>query len=187
MNSVNRVGRRTVTEDKQLIALAGGNLSEQGKEVVGDTLGVLAHDTTRVSTGRVEVAQQSAVPLLGLGLVASLGGVVALGVDHVGNGVLNSELGVSVGVCRAERAHFGDGDHVREASGITVDGSGAGEDDVGDVVADHGAQEADGAVDVHMVVVERLLTGFADSLVDERCQRIIQARTQAECDVSDVP
>src|SRR5699024_1068480 len=107
MNIVKRIGKRTVTEHKQLLALAGGNLSEQGKEVVGDTLGVLAHDTTGVGTGRVEVAQQSAVPLLGLGLVASLGGVVPLGVDHVGDSVLNSELGVSVGVGGAQGAHFG--------------------------------------------------------------------------------
>lgn len=117
-----------------------------------------------MGTGGVEVAQKSAVPLLGLGLVAGLDRVVALSVDHVGNGVLDSELGVSVGVGGAERADLRDGDHVREASGIAVDGGGAGEDDVGDVVTDHGAEEADGAVDIDMVVVERLLAGFADSL-----------------------
>lgn len=137
-----------------------------------------------MGTGRVEVAQQGTVPLLGLGLVPSLQGVIPLGVDDVGNGVLNGELGVSVRVGGAEGAHLGDGDHVREAGGIAIDGSGAGEDDVGDIVADHGAQEADGAVDVHMVVVERLLTGFTDSLVEDI---VSDWMTQGECEVNDVP
>ena len=157
---------RTITEDKELIALASSNLSQEGKEVVRNALGVLAHESTWVGASRVEVAQQSTVPFLGLGVIASLGGIVTLGVDHIGDGVLNGELGVSVGVGGAERAHLGDGNHVREAGSIAVDGSGAREDDVGDVVADHGAQEADGAVDVHMVVVQGLLAGFADGLVE---------------------
>lgn len=117
-----------------------------------------------MGTSGVEVAEQSAVPLLGFGLVAGLGGIVALSVDHVGDGVLNGELGVTVGVGRAQRALLGDGDHVGEAGGITVDGGGAGEDDVGDVVADHRAQEVDGAVDVDHVVVKRLLARLADGL-----------------------
>lgn len=155
----------TISENKEFLALASGNLGEQGEQVIGNALGVLAHDTTGVGTSGVEVAQQSSVPFGSLGLVAGLGSVVALGVDDVRNGELNGVLGVAVGVCRAERAHLGDRDHVGEAGGISVDGSGAGEDDVGDVVADHGAEEADCAVDVDMVVVEGLLAGFADSLV----------------------
>lgn len=121
-----------------------------------------------MSTGGVEVAEQGTVPLLGLGLVAGLDGVVALSVDDVGDGGLDGELGVAVGVGGTQRALLGDGDHVGEASGITVDGGGAGEDDVGDIVADHGAQEADGAVDVDVVVVQRLLTGLTDGL--DSCQ-----------------
>lgn len=121
-----------------------------------------------MSTGGVEVAEQGTVPLLGLGLVAGLDSVVALSVDDVGDGGLDGELGVAVGVGGTQRALLGDGDHVGEASGITVDGGGAGEDDVGDIVADHGAQEADGAVDVDVVVVQRLLTGLTDGL--DSCQ-----------------
>lgn len=121
-----------------------------------------------MSTGGVEVAEQGTVPLLGLSLVAGLDGVVALSVDDVGDGGLDGELGVAVGVGGTQRALLGDGDHVGEASGITVDGGGAGEDDVGDIVADHGAQEADGAVDVDVVVVQRLLTGLTDGL--DSCQ-----------------
>lgn len=156
--------RHTVTEDHQLLALAGGDLREEGKQVVRHTLGVLAHDTAGVGTGGVEVTEQSAVPLLGFGLVASLGGVVALGVDHVGDGGLDSELGVTVGVGRTQRAVLGDGDHVGEAGGIAVDGSRAGEDDVGDIVLHHGAEEVDGAVDVDQVVVQGLLARFTNSL-----------------------
>ena len=155
---------RTVSEDHELLALAGGNLREEGKQVVGNTLGVFTHDTAGVSTSRVEVAEESTVPLLGLGLVAGLGGVVALSVDHVGDGGLNGELGVAVGVGGTQRAVLGDGDHVREASGVTVNGGGAGEDNVGDIVLDHGAQEVDGAVDVDQVVVQGLLARFTDSL-----------------------
>lgn len=117
-----------------------------------------------MSTGGVEVTEQGTVPLLGLGLVAGLQGVVALGVDHVGDGVLNGELGVSVGVGGAQRAVLGDGNHVGETGGIAVDGGGAGEDNVVDIVTDHGAQQADGAVDVDVVVVQRLLTGLTDGL-----------------------
>jgi len=92
-----------------------------------------------VSTSGVEVTKQSTVPLLSLSLVTGLSGVVTLGIDHVGDGGLDGELGVTVRVGRTQRALLGDGNHVREASGITVDGSRAGEDDVGDIVADHSA------------------------------------------------
>lgn len=157
----------TITENKQLLTLASSNLSQQRQQVVGHTLRVLTHDTRGVSTSGVEVPQQSTVPLAGLSLVAGLGGIVALSVDQVGDGVLNSELGVSVGVGGAQRADLGDGDHVRETGSVTVDGGRAREDDVGNVVADHGAQETDGAVDVDMVVVQGLLARFPDSLFGE--------------------
>lgn len=159
-------GKHTVTEDHQLLALAGGDLSEQREQVVRDTLGVLTHDTGGVGTGGVEVTEQGTVPLLGLGLVAGLDGVVALSVDHVGDGGLNGELCVAVGVGGAQRALLGDGNHVGEAGGIAVDGGGAGENNVGDVVADHRAQKVDGAVDVDHVVVQGLLAGLADSLIN---------------------
>lgn len=159
----------TITENHQLLALASGDLGKQREQVVGDTLGVLTHDTAGVGTGGVEVAEQSAIPLLGLGLVTSLDGVVTLGVDNVGDGGLNSELGVAVGVGRTQRAVLGDGDHVGEAGGIAVDGGGAGEDNVGDIVLDHGAQEVDGAVNINQVVVQGFLAGLANGLNWDNC------------------
>lgn len=156
--------QHTVTKDKQLLALASSDLSQQRQQVVRNTLRVFTHDTTGVSTSGVEVAQQGAVPLVSLSLVASLEGVVALSVDHISDGGLNGELGVSVGVGRAKRAMLRDGDHVGETSSVTIDGGRAGEDNVGNVVADHGAQKAEGAVNVDMVVVQGLLARLADGL-----------------------
>lgn len=104
-------------------------------------------------TARVEVAQQSAVPLLeGLALLLQVG---ALGIDVVGDDVLNHGLGAAVGVGRANGAVLGDGDHVGESSGIAVDGGGGGEDNVGDIVAGHGLEERNAAADVDAVVLER--------------------------------
>lgn len=97
--------------------------------------------------------------------LASLLGRVALCVYVVGDHGLDAELCVSVGVGGTERALFGDGDHVGEAGGIAVDGRGGGEDDVGHVVLLHAAQEAEGAEDVHAVVLKRDLAGLADGLV----------------------
>lgn len=81
--------------------------------------------------------------MLSLLRLASLGSIVALSVDQVGDGSLDGELGVSVRVGGAERAFLGDGNHVGEAGGISVDGGRAGEDDVGDIVAGHCPEEAD--------------------------------------------
>lgn len=107
-----------------------------------------------MSTCRVEITQQSGIPfrsLLGLTLLSE---VVALSVDEIGDGSLNGEFGVSVRVGGTEGAVFGDGDHVGEASSIAVDGGGAGEDNVIDIVFLHGAEEVDCAVDVDEVVIE---------------------------------
>jgi hypothetical protein len=97
--------------------------------------------------------------------LTSLLGRVALRVDVVGDHGLDAELCVAVRVGGAQRALFGDGDHVGEASGIAVDGCGGGEDNVGHVVLLHAAQQAEGAEDVDAVVLERDLAGLADGLL----------------------
>lgn len=139
-------------------------MSKKREKVVRDTLRVLTHDATGVSTSGVEVAKEGRVPLLGVIRLSSFGGIVALSVDDVGDGGLNGELGVSVGVGGAQRALLGDGNHVGEAGSITVDGGRAGEDNVGDIVADHGAKETESAVDVDHVVVQWSFTGLANGL-----------------------
>ncbi len=120
---------------------------------------VFAHDATGVRAGRVEVAQQRSVPAVAG--FAFFFGVAALGVDVVADEVFHSGFGVAIGVCGADGAFFGDGDHVREAGCVAVDGGGGGEDDVGDVVFGHGGEEVDGAVDVGAVIFEGDFCGFS--------------------------
>ncbi|KKA16122.1 hypothetical protein T310_10320, partial [Rasamsonia emersonii CBS 393.64] len=163
-----RKTKLTIAENKELLPLSGRDLSQKGQQVVGNTLRVFTHDAAGVGARRVEVTQQGSVPLLGLISLSGLGEVVALRVDEVRDGRLNNELGVSVGVRGAQGALLGDGDHVREARRVTIDSGRAGEDNVGDIVALHSAEQVDRAVDVDMVVVERPLAGLADSLADLR-------------------
>lgn len=155
----------TVTKHEKLLALASSNLAKQGKQVVGNTLRVLAHDAAGVGAARVKVAQQGAVPLV-VGL-AGLLQLVALGVDVVGDDVLNHGLCAAVGVGRANGAGLGDGNHVGEAGGVAVDGGGGGKDNVADAVAGHAAHEGDAAADVDAVVFEGDFTRFADGLESE--------------------
>lgn len=158
------IGGQTITEHEKLLALANSNLRQQREQVIRNTLRVLTHNTTGVSTSGVEVTQQSSVPLGGFLGLTLLGEVVALSVDKVGDGSLNGELGVSVRVGGAQGAVFGDGDHIGETSRIAVDGGGAGEDNVVDIVFLHGAEEVDGAVDIDEVVIERFFARLADGL-----------------------
>lgn len=118
-----------------------------------------------MSTSGVEVPQQRAIPLINLVLGLALAArIVALRIDHVGDGVLHALLRVAVRVRRPHGADLGDGDHVGEAGGVAVDGCGAGEDDVVYIVLLHRAEEAEGSVDVDAVVFEGDLGGFSDGL-----------------------
>lgn len=110
----------TVAKNKQLLPLAYGDLRQQRQQVVWHTLRILAHDAARMTPSRVEIPQQRAVELLPV--LALLLRFEPLGIDVVGNHRLDSELGVTVGVCRAQRAVLGDRDHVLEARGIAVYG-----------------------------------------------------------------
>ncbi len=152
----------TIAKDEELLALSSSYLAKQGKQVEGNTLGVLAHDAGGVGAARVKVAQQGAVPQVVR--LAGLFQLVALGVDVVGNDVLNHGLCAAVGVGRANGAVLGDGNHVGEARGIAVDGGRGGKDNVADAVAGHAAQEGDAAADIDAVVLEGDLARFADSL-----------------------
>jgi len=151
-----------VTEHQELLTLTSGDLSEERQKVERNTLRVLTHDTSGVSTARVEVSEQSTVPLLEV--LASLLQVVTLSVDEVADNVLNHGLGAAVCVGRSDGAVLGDGNHVGESGSIAIDGSGGGEDDVVDVVALHGAEEGDAATDIDTVVLEWDLARLADSL-----------------------
>ena len=140
----------TVAEDEQFLALSYCYLGKQREKVVRYTLGVFAHDTAGMRASRVEIAEDSGVPVVAG--FASFLEIIALGFDVVCDASLDGRLGASVGVRRANGADFGNGYHIFEACSVTIDGSRRGEDDVGDIVACHGGQEADGAVNIGAVV-----------------------------------
>jgi hypothetical protein len=161
----NRLGlawKLTIAEHKELLTLTSGDLSKERQKVEGNTLRVLTHDASGVSTARVEVSQQSTVPLLEL--LTSLLQVVALSIDEVADNILDHGLGAAVCVGRSNGAVLGNGNHVRESGSIAVNGSGGGENDVVNVVALHGAEERNAAADVDTVVLERDFARLADSL-----------------------
>ena len=83
---------------------------------------------------RIEVPQEASVPLARACLVVGLSRIGALGVDVIGDHGLGDELCVSVGVGGAEGTLFGNGNHVLEPSGISIDGGRGGIDDVCDIV-----------------------------------------------------
>lgn len=54
----------TFTKHLDLLHITRSNLAQQRKQVIGDTLGVLAHDAAGMGSARVEVPQKGAIPLL---------------------------------------------------------------------------------------------------------------------------
>lgn len=115
-----------------------------------------------MGAARVEVPQQSTVPLLER--LARLLGIVPLGVDEIGDDQFDGALGASVRVGRANWAVLRDGDHVGDTSGIAVDRGGRREHNVRHIVLGHAPEEDNGASYIDAVVFERLLAGFAHSL-----------------------
>ena len=81
---------------------------------------VFAHDAAGVRACGVEVAEEGGVPVVAG--FPCLFEVVALRFDVVCDAGFDGGLGAAVGVRRADRADFRDGDHVFEAGGVAVDG-----------------------------------------------------------------
>jgi len=111
---------------------------------------------------RVEVAEESTVP--DLRVLAILLESIALRIDVVRDDLLIHGLGMAVGVGCADGAVFWDGYHAFVAGGVAVNGGGGGKDNVGDIVAGHGAEEGDGTTDIDAVVLGRDLCGLSDGL-----------------------
>ncbi len=86
--------------------------------------------------------------------LARLFQVGSLGIDKVGDDQLDRALGVSVWVCRPNRAVLGNGYHVGYPGRIAIDGGRGREDDIGDIVLLHASQESDGPANIHTVVLE---------------------------------
>lgn len=85
-------------------------------------MGIFAHNATRMSTTRVEIPQQGAVPLLKrlIGLLQ----VVPLGLDVVCDDILDHRLCASVCVGGPNGAVLRDGNHVGYPSRVAIDCSG---------------------------------------------------------------
>jgi hypothetical protein len=156
------IAKLTVAENKQLLSLSCGNLRQQRKKVIRDTLGVLAHDTAWVGASGVEVAQKCTVPLGSI--LALLCGLVTHGVNPGSDHLLDSNFGVAICVGWAKWADLRDGDHVGEAGSIAIDGSRRGEDNVSDIVLLHRSQQAQTAVHIDTVVLKRNFAGLTNSL-----------------------
>lgn len=141
-------------------------------------MGVLAHDAAGMCTAWVEVPQQGTVELLIW--LARLLVVPPFRLQILGDDGLDHDLCLAVGVGGADWAVLGDRNHVRNAGGIAVDGGRRGEDNVGDIVLLHGAQERDAAADIDAVVLERDQAGFADSLQGCKVDDAIDLRVLVE-------
>lgn len=71
---------------------------------------------------------------------------------------------VSIWVGGTNWALLGNGNHVGNSSRIAVDGRGRGEDNVGDIVLGHAAEQSDGSANIDAVVFEGDLGGFTNCL-----------------------
>ena len=156
----------TIAKDEELLTVSSGNLAQQRQQVVRNTLRVLTHDSARVGTTRVEVSEQCTIPLLEW--LSGLLQIASLSVDKVGDDVLNHGLGATIGVGRTNGAVLWDGNHVGESGGITVDGGRRREDNVGDIVALHGAEQGNAAANIDAVVLERNFARLANSLCGDQ-------------------
>ena len=137
-----------VAKDVYALALADRHLRDVREQVVGDALGVLAHESRGVCPDGVEVAEKDDVPL----------GVCRV---EVGEDLLDHPLGPAIGVgCGLLGALLGE----RELVGVAVDRGGAGEDDVLATVVAHHVDEREGVAQVVGVVLDGLAHGLANCL-----------------------
>ena len=152
----------TIAENEQLLALANGNLGQQGEQVVGDTQRVFAHDSARVSAGWVEVPEESSIPLLHR--CTLLLRLRPLSMNVVRNDRFDGGFGAAIDVGWANGTVLWDGNHVGETSGIAIDGCRGREDNVAHIVLAHRAEKCDASIDVDTVVFQRNLSGLANRL-----------------------
>ena len=98
-------------------------------------MGIFTHDSAGMGTRRVEVSEEGGVPVVA-GLVFFLE-IGALGLDVVGDATFHGGFGAAIGVRGANWAIFGNRNHVGEPSGVAINGSGRGKDNVGNIVFGH--------------------------------------------------
>lgn len=113
-------------------------------------------------TSWIEVSQQSTVPLLKW--LASLLGIIALGINMIYDDQFDCALGSSVWVGRTNWAVLGDRYHVGNSSRIAIDSRRGGEDDVWDIVLGHAPEENDSPANIDTIILERNLGRFSHCL-----------------------
>lgn len=168
----------TITEHKQLLPLTDSDLCQQRKQIVRHALRVLAHNPARVATRRIEVSQQRAIPLFSA--LARLLRNIPLRVHKVRDHILHCKLRIAVRVRRPQRALLRNRYHILKPRRIPIHRRGAREDDVRYMVLLHAAQQAQRAVDVDLVVVQRDLAALADGLEGGEVDDIVDVRVLGE-------
>mmetsp|Transcript_59718 Transcript_59718/g.129435 ORF Transcript_59718/g.129435 Transcript_59718/m.129435 type:complete len:259 (-) Transcript_59718:179-955(-) len=143
-----------IPKDDELLPLANRHLLYVRHEVVRHALWVLPDASGGVGADGVKVAQQADVEL-----VLGLGAGHRAGLSNVGKDLLVEELGGAVRVGRAGGEGLVDGDARR----LAVDGGGGGENNVAAAGSLHRLEQVKRALDVHLVVEQRLRDTLAHS------------------------
>lgn len=142
--------RIIVAEDGEFLQPPDRNLCDIRHEVVGDAVGIFAHQTGFMCTDGVEVPEQENVP-------------IRIGGRHGAHDVLEPELGLTVGADGGKWSIFAE----RKVFGIrvSVDGCGGGKDEIVESVLPHFVEQDERSGDVVLVVFPRFGDGFTNSLV----------------------
>jgi hypothetical protein len=152
----------TIAKHQKLLSLACSDLAKQWEKVEWYAQRILAHDPAGVGACWVEVSQQRSIPLLIW--LALLLQVIPLSIDVISDDRFDHAFSVSIWIGGTNWAILGNGYHVGNSSRISVDSRGRGEDNVGDVVLGHAAEESDGSTNIDAVVFEGDLGRFTDGL-----------------------
>ena len=145
-------GGVVVAKDVHFFQLADRHLGDIRHQVIGDAVGVLTDEAGLVGADGVEVAQQRHIQA-GISLADILQ-------DTLGEG-LGGAVGVGGGT---HREVLGNG----HAGGVAVDGGGRAEHEVLAAVAAHHIQNDQCAVEVIIIVFDRLGDALAHSLVGRK-------------------
>lgn len=152
----------TIAKHQKLLSLACSDLAKQWEKVEWYAQRILTHDSAGVGACRVEVSQQRSIPLLIW--LARLLQIIPLSIDVISDDRFDHAFSVSIWIGGANWAILGNGYHVGNSSRIAVDGRRRGEDDVGNIVLGHAAEEGDGSTNIDAVVFEGDLGGFTNGL-----------------------
>jgi len=205
-------------EDREVRPLADGDLLDERHEVIGDALGILANATRRVRADRVEVAQQAhlrerrvrtrtqrasphatnrvrsactCVRACARAQVSAVRGWAAhippvIGRGNVREDLLVEQLRRAVRVGRARRERLCDG----HTGGVAVDGRRGREDDVEASGVGHALDEVERALNIDLVVQQRLRDRLAHRLqpgkVDHGVDLVLREEMRQRLLVADI-